>query len=557
VRPVRGASLVAVFAIVLSIFAPWRAWAADASVDAAWAAADGAIEAGDAGVDDAADAALVEDAGTDAADVSVEPAATTASADASATTPVAIVEGSPVKLRDKKVFVIRVPLAGVSAEERARRASAALERVVSEAEEDEVDVRIEDQQAVLVVIAGKTPVVQLAEADAIAAGDASLQVHAAAVAASVRSAIKSERTRSAVAQTVFSWSLVVFTALVAFLGLRRARDIALKGRTWIDKNPKRLPALRIGAVEILRPAAFQGLLKVTISLLERALQLSVAYVWLVFSLSLFESTRDVGKRVTGAVLNPVGALAGRLALSLPILVVSLVGVLALGLLLRFIGLFFGSVARGETTLSWLPRDLAGPTGVVVRVGLVAAAVLLGGPLVTGSDEGTGGRAGLVLLAALGLACVPVMATGLVGMSIVFGRRLRVGEFVSIDGRQGRVANLSLLEVVIHDGEGAEYRVPYLALVTRPFRVLGPSPLAIVDVVVDPKHDQARVREVLAQASESTLGPPRVRLLSIDADGARYEIVARRAPEEQDVAARVVLALAAEGIALGRTQGFAR
>jgi hypothetical protein len=146
----------------------------------------------------------------------------------------------------------------------------------------------------------------------------------------------------------------------------------------------------------------------------------------------------------------------------------------------------------------------------------------------------------------------VLATGIVGAVMVIGRRLREGDFVSIDGRQGRIARLTLFEAIVHDGEGAEMRVPHLVFVIKPFRALGPTPLATLDLVLDPKASPVKVREVLAKAAEGKHGPPRVRLLAIDADGARWEVVARRAPDEQDVATRVAQALAEAGIGYGRT-----
>src|SRR5260370_27774754 len=123
---------------------------------------------------------------------------------------------------------------------------------------------------------------ELTPADAEAAGDATLSAHAAEVSENVRSALKTERTRRDVAKRVLSWSLVVLSALIAFLALRRVRELAERGRAWVTDNPKRLPALRVGSVEVMRPAAFQGLLRVGISLVERALQITLLYIWFVF-----------------------------------------------------------------------------------------------------------------------------------------------------------------------------------------------------------------------------------------------------------------------------------
>ena len=51
---------------------------------------------------------------------------------------------------------------------------------------------------------------------------------------------------------------------------------------------------------------------------------------------------------------------------------------------------------------------------------------------------------------------------------------------------------------------------------------------------------------MATSGASKHGEPRVRLLAIDADGARYEIVAKRALDEEDPATAITRALVRGG-----------
>jgi hypothetical protein len=462
-------------------------------------------------------------------------------------------EGSPVRLHDRRVFTIRAPRAGISEAERARRASAALERAFEENETGDVHVD-ESHEGLAIVLVGNRPIVELTQGDADAAGVVSLHSHAAAVGENVRAALKTERTRRDISKRVFAWSLIILSGLAAFFALRKARDLSASARAWIAAHPQRLPGLRVGSVEVMRPAAFQGTLRLGVSLLERAAQLGVLYVWVVLVLSQFERTKELGGKITTTILTPLGGLAGRIVLSLPLLAVSVVAALVVFLVVRFIRLFFRSVEVGETHLAWVPRDLAAATSAVLRIGVVVAAVVVGAPLITNSEQGSAARAGFVLLGALALGLVPIVASMSVGFSTVFGRRLAVGDFVSFDGRQGRITSLTLLEVRVLDGEGAELRIPHLLTLFRPLRVLGAYPLASFEVVVDPKTPQERVRQVMATAGSSKHGEPRVRLLAIDADGARYEIVAKRALDEEDPATAITRALLDAGIALGRSRG---
>lgn len=508
---------------------------------------DGAVELDAAATDGAIDV------DTDAFEASTADAEVIAPAPAASAARGAPTDGSPAKLRDKRVFVIRVPRAGVPADERARAATQALEAAFDE--HADADVRVDESKAgVAIILVGDTPIVELGQEDADAAGDTSLSVHSLRIATAIRETFKTERTRRDVATTVFHWSLVFFTALIAFLAQRRMREILARGRKWLKQNPDKLPVLRVGNVEILRPAAFQGVIQIGVSILERTLQLTIAYVWLVFVLNLFDATRGFGKRVTGLVFTPIGSLFARLATSLPGLIGAAVVLFVLFAAFRLVGLFFQSVEKGETQLDWLPKSLARPVGFLTRLGLVTAAVVLGAPLVTGDEQGVASHIGTAMLAAFGLAAVPILSSAFLGVATILSGRLRVGDFVAFDGRQGRVASMTLLELRIHDGEGAEMRVPYLLTLVRPIRVLGPYRLANFEIIVNPQADQARVREILVTAGKGKHGAPRVRLVDIDADGARYEIVAKRGLDDEDPTILIVKALEDGGISLGRKKG---
>ena len=234
----------------------------------------------------------------------------------------------------------------------------------------------------------------------------------------------------------------------------------------------------------MRPVAVRGAVSIGLALAHRIAQFTIVYSWLIFALSRFEATRDYTDRLAGFVLVPLSALIGRLGSALPLFVVAAIAAVALGVAVRFVGLFFGGVARGETHVAWLPRDLAGPTSVLVRAGMVLASIVLAAPLITGTDDGALSRAGVVALVALGLACTPVLACAAAGVPAVYGRHLRPGDFVEAGGRAGIVRDVTLLELVLEDAVGCEVRVPQLLGLWHPTRVLGSAPLASIEIVVD-------------------------------------------------------------------------
>lgn len=457
-----------------------------------------------------------------------------------------------VRVHERTVFTLRAARAGRKAEDRAQAASTALEGALEEP--GEPTAHVEEQSGTAVIFVGKTPIVALGEDDAASAGgDVTLHVHAASLAAKVDDALRAERRRSTIAERVFSFSLLVFSALLAFLLVRRVGDISGRIRMWVRANPERIPALQLGRIEVVRPVAVRGAVSIALALAHRLAQFSIVYVWLIFALSRFEATRAYTDRLAGFVLAPLSALIERLGASLPLVVVAAIAALALGIAVRFVGLFFAGVERGETHVAWLPRDLAAATSVLVRAGMVLVSIVLAAPLITGTDDGALSRAGVVALAALGIACTPVLACAAAGLPAVYGRRVRPGEFVEAGGRAGVVRDVTLLELVLEDAFGCEVRVPQLLGLWHPTRVLGSAAMTTIDVVVDPRERPAKVEEALVSAAVATCERARVELISLDADGARWRVagVPKHAKGPASLADAVARAIADQQIALGR------
>jgi hypothetical protein len=384
-------------------------------------------------------------------------------------------------------------------------------------------------------------------------------VYAASVASKIDGTLRAERKRSAIATSVFSFSLLVFSGLLTFLLFRRVGDLSGRARTWVRANPSRIPALKLGRIEVVRPVAVRGAVSIALALAHRIAQFAICYSWLIFALSRFEATRDYTDRLAGFVLVPLSALIGRVGAALPLFVVAAVAAVALGVAVRFVGLFFVGVARGETHVSWLPRELAEPTSVVVRAGMVLASIVLAAPLITGTDDGALSRAGVVALVALGLACTPVLACAAAGVPTVFGRRIKPGDFVEVGGRAGVVRDVTLLELVLEDTVGCEVRVPQLLGLWHPTRVLGGAPMVAIEIAVDPRESPAKVEAALASATAMACDRSRVDLLSIDADAARWQISGSVKPEKGSAALAdaIVRALSAQGIPLGRGRSEAK
>lgn len=472
-----------------------------------------------------------------------------AGADDAAAMPVGA--ANALRVRDRTVFVFRAARAGRSQAERARAANAVIEPLLAHPEALEA-VRFEENQGAAVVYIGAKPIFTLGPEDVEASGEASLAVLAAQVTARVGDAVESEKKRGAIATTVFSLSLLVFSAVIVFIVLRRISELAARLRMRLVDDPERVGALSLGRIEFVSAGAARGAASIGLTLTHRLVQVALLYGWLIFGFSLFEITRGLTSRLTGLVVAPLSALATRLGGALPLVVVSVLALFGVTVLVRFVGLFFDSVSRGDTRLGWLPRDLARPTSLFVRVAIVVFALLLAGPLLTGESDAAATRLGMVALGAIGLAATPLLASAIVGIDVVFARKLRRGDHVELAGRRGRVVEATIFDVRLEDAAGAEIRVPHLATLARPLRVLSQGPDAEVSVVVDPAADAQAVETALLTAARELGGRGRAELVHVDADGAHWRVSSVAAsPSGMTLGRAVHDALRTSGIALGR------
>ncbi|HZW90453.1 MAG TPA: mechanosensitive ion channel domain-containing protein [Myxococcaceae bacterium] len=450
-----------------------------------------------------------------------------------------------IRIRDRSILELHVARGVRSAQARARDATETLSHVLELPGPDVV--RIEPRQDGVALLVGETPIVELASEDARAVGNDDLSLYATAAAQRLDAGLKAERQRLQIQDAVFSVSLAVFITLLAFLALRLVGRLGRQLQESLLADRERVAALRLGTVEIASRRMMRGGIRLGLVAGALVLQLVVLYVWVLSVLSLFRPTREYGAQLTGSVLRPAGALLGRIGASLPILVVAAVFALAVALVFRTLRLFFESIARGETRVRWISPELATPVGTLVRGGFVVLAVVFAAPLITGEDTGALSRLGTAVLVVLATAAVPLLASVAVGLPTVLRRTVRPGEMVELGGRQGQVRAVTLLEVQLEDGDGAELRVPHLVAFLHPTRALGTVPRRSLEVLVASAEDQLRVQSVLLEAAGSHASGARAELVSLDGRGARWRV----SGIHPDLGLRVATALRDARIPLGQ------
>lgn len=425
------------------------------------------------------------------------------------------------------VVVLEARSDTASAAERARQAN----RILGELSRQDSPLHttvLREADAAVIQVDGQ-PVLRLQQEDVV--GDATLDGLAQQVVTALEHALQAEQRRARIANDVLSGSLVVLFGLVAFFAIRHVSAWARRARNWAEQHGEPL-SLKVRDVEIVGPEMVESAALIALWLLRWLGLAAIVYTWLVVSLSLFRGTRAYTEKLTGIFIAPLSQLTARIAALVPVLVLVGIAVLAVFVLVRFVGLFFASVAKREASLSWVAPDLAIAVSIVLRAAIIVAALLFVGPLVTGSADGPFSQLGIVFMGAFALSSTPILASALVGMLVVFRRQLRVGDHVIIGTTSGRVSKLTLLEIRVENPRGVEARIPVLALLRTVVIHLGREVLAQAEVRLAASSEQQLCERALVEGATELGNSAACTLVGMNSAERRYRVSVRCANENQ-------------------------
>ena len=460
-----------------------------------------------------------------------------------------------VRLHEHAVFALHVARAGQSAQDRARAASRALESV---ARRPRPTAERASRRAgpTAVVFVGKTPIVTLGDDDAEAAGgDVTLHVYAASVESRIDDALRTERRRSAIAEHVFSLSLLVFSGAPRVPPLPPRRR-SLGPRAHLGARPSRSHPGAQARADRGRPAG-RGPRRRLHRPRPGAPPRAVRHRLLVAHLRALALRGDAGLHRPARGLRPRAAVGAHRARRVGAAALRRRGHRGGGPRRR------GALRRALLRARRTRRDARHVAPARARGADERPRTRRDGARVDRARGARSSRAPTTARSraraswrssALGLACTPVLACAAAGVPAVFGRRLRPGRLRRGGRPRGRRPRRHAPRARPRGRgrlRGPRSRSSSVSGTRRASSAA--APLASIEVVVDPRERPGEVEEALVGAAVATCERARVDLVSLDADGARWRVsgVPKHGKGAARLADAVAQAIADQGIALGR------
>jgi len=439
---------------------------------------------------------------------------------------------APIDIDGTVLFRVR----GASALPAEKRAGNISTRIVGLARDPAFqpsELRTEESEHGTSVVAGKSTVMVVVEADAKLESVDRKQL-AALYAERIRQAIadyRSARTRDALAGAVArTLAATVVLALLVALLVWMARRIEsrvkrLYDRRVVEQQGNTLRILRLDRIwEVIR-----GVIGVTRSV--ALLVLAVAYAQYV--LIQFPATRAAGTRILEYILGPLESMGRGFVAIVPDLVILVIIYFVARYGLVLMRLYFEAVERGTLAIDGFDTEWAQPTYKLLRVVVVVFTLVVAYPYIPGSGSDAFKGISLFIGVVFSLGSSSAVANIIAGYMMTYRRAFKIGDRVKIGGFTGDVAEVRLQVTHLKTFKNEEVIVPNSSILNA--EVINYSTLArttglILHTTVGIGYETPwrQVEAMLLEAARRTAGlqkepAPFVRELSLGDFCVTYEL----------------------------------
>jgi small-conductance mechanosensitive channel len=187
--------------------------------------------------------------------------------------------------------------------------------------------------------------------------------------------------------------------------------------------------------------------------------LALTYVWLQFVLGQFPWTRVLSEQLLAVLINPLEQMGAGFLEFVPSLVFLIVLTLLTRYGLRLLRLVFTAVERRNLTIGSFDPDWAGPAYKLIRVLVIALALVMAYPYLPGS--GSEALRGISVFGGLmfSLGASTMVSNVLAGYLNTFGRTFRVGDVIQVGEVRGQVTQIRLLTTRVRTVKNEEITLP--------------------------------------------------------------------------------------------------
>jgi small-conductance mechanosensitive channel len=368
------------------------------------------------------------------------------------------VQVAPVSIDGETLMFLR----GVTSYPAEKRAAATRDRIIALARDDDFDiaglslVESEDRSE---IAAGDEVIVRVFDADAeLEKIDRPIlaQVYLEKIGQAIED-YREVRSGPVLLQGALYAIAATVVMLVLIWGVRRLFRWLVR---WSEENVQQgVQELASKSRNLIQAGPVWTVIAGLLRLLRTVIYLMIAYTYLNTVLGLFPWTRPVAKVLFKLILDPLASLWFGFLGALPSLAFLVVLWFVVKYLLQLIRAFFRGIKRGRITLEGFDPDWATPTYKLVRLAVIAFAVVIAYPYIPGSDsmafKGVSVFAGVLL----SLGSSSFIANSIAGLSMTYRAAFREGDRIKVGDVVGTVEEIKLMVTKVRTPKNEQVIIP--------------------------------------------------------------------------------------------------
>ncbi|WP_315787946.1 mechanosensitive ion channel family protein [Fischerella sp. JS2] len=354
------------------------------------------------------------------------------------------IDGTPVILGDKTLFIIKKNVGSFSPQERSQAVTNRIETIANDPSIRINGLKVLDEQDTTNIVLGEKLIFTLTDNDAKAAGK-SRQELAQEYVQIIDDSISKYREERSLNNILKGFLYSFLSTLGLFIFLKIFNHIFPKIITRVQNwRGIRIPAIRIQDIELLPASRVSNIVTRVVKLLRLILILGVIYVYVSLVLSFFPWTRQLSSRLISYFL--VTIYQGWLAFA-----AYFPNLFALGLIffvtyyvLKIIRPIFTELRNGNISFPGFYPDWAEPTYKLVFFLIIALAFVLAFPYLPGFGSPAFQGISVFLGILFSLGSTAVVANVVAGTILIYTRAFQIGDRIKIGDAIGDIVEKTLL-----------------------------------------------------------------------------------------------------------------
>jgi small-conductance mechanosensitive channel len=365
---------------------------------------------------------------------------------------------APVMIDGRALFNVR----GMSTYPAEKRAADVADRIRALARDPSFDpsaLEMTDEPLFTRIGTSARPVVRITDADA-ESEELDRRVFAEACRGRVREAIvayRAARTREALRSSAWRGVASTAIAVLAFgLALRLVRGLT----RWTNRRvADRVKSVTVRSFEVVRAERIHAVVGGVLRLAGGLTLLVIVFVYVRYVLGLVPWTHGAATQIDGWVFAPIATLGSGLVAKLPDLIFLVVLFFVVRYALRLVQLFFSAVGRGDAKIENFDPEWAQPTFKILRVAVIAFAVIVAYPYIPGSSSAAFKGVTLFMGVIFSLGSSSAISNIVAGYTMIYRRAFREGDMVKIGDVTGVVSQVRVQVTHLRTAKNEEVIVP--------------------------------------------------------------------------------------------------